>query len=129
MTFMLATLGRSYDLRTLPWSLALRTQDGVGPAPSVAIPGGSMQGKTVEPERLHIPGVVRYAQPCCQTQLGSALQCVLRLYAHSATGTKTSASVLRQRLQTWLSPPPGASNLQTWPGALLPHQACRGTSP
>ena len=38
MTFMPATLGRSDDLRKLPWScLALRTQDGVGPAPSVAI--------------------------------------------------------------------------------------------
>ena len=35
MTFMPATLGRSDDLRKLPWScLALRTQDGVGPMPS-----------------------------------------------------------------------------------------------
>ena len=36
MTFMPATLGRSDDLRKLPWScLALRTQDNVGPVPSV----------------------------------------------------------------------------------------------
>ena len=35
MTFMPATMGRSDDLRKLPWScLALRTQDGVGPVPS-----------------------------------------------------------------------------------------------
>eukprot|EP00891_Asterochloris_glomerata_P001733 jgi/Astpho2/1733/Aster-04155 len=50
MTFMPATLGRSDDLRKLPWScLALRTQDGVGPTPSVAVLCGSMQGKTVKP--------------------------------------------------------------------------------
>ena len=79
MTFMPATLGRSDDLRKLPWScLALRTQDGVGPVPSVAILCGSSQGKTVKPGQVDIPGVVRYAQPCCQTQLGSVLQCILR---------------------------------------------------
>ena len=60
MTFMPATLGRSDDLRKLPWScLALRTQDGVGPVPSVAILCGSMQGKTVKPGQVDIPGVVR----------------------------------------------------------------------
>ena len=60
MTFMPATLGRSDDLRKLPWScLALRTQDGVGPVPSVAILCGSMQGKTVKPWQVDIPGVVR----------------------------------------------------------------------
>ena len=60
MTFMPATLGRSDDLRKLPWScLALRTQDGVGPVPSVAILCGSMQGKTVKPGQWDIPGVVR----------------------------------------------------------------------
>ena len=75
MTFMPATLGRSDDLRKLPWScLALRTQDGVGPVPSVAILCGSMQGKIVKPGQMDIPGVVRYARPCCQTQLGSVLQ-------------------------------------------------------
>ena len=68
MTFMSATLGRSDDLRKLPWScLALRTQDSVGPAPSVAILVGSMQGKTVKPGQVDIPGVVRYAYSCCQT--------------------------------------------------------------
>ena len=78
MTFMAATLGRSDDLRKLPWScLALRTQDGVGPVPSVAILFGSMQGKTVKPGQVDIPGVVRYAHSRCQTQLGSVLQCVL----------------------------------------------------
>eukprot|EP00891_Asterochloris_glomerata_P008661 jgi/Astpho2/8661/Aster-05134 len=61
MTFMPATLGRSDDLRKLPWScLALRTQDNVGPVPSVAILFGSMQGKTVKPGQVDIPGVVRY---------------------------------------------------------------------
>eukprot|EP00891_Asterochloris_glomerata_P008678 jgi/Astpho2/8678/Aster-05248 len=61
MTFMPATLGRSNNLRKLPWScLALRTQDGVGAAPSVAILFGSMQGKTVKPGQVDIPGVVRY---------------------------------------------------------------------
>eukprot|EP00891_Asterochloris_glomerata_P004459 jgi/Astpho2/4459/Aster-00068 len=60
MTFMPATLGRSDDLRKLPWScLALRTQ-AVGPVPSVAILFGSMQGKTVKPGQVDIPGVVRY---------------------------------------------------------------------
>ena len=60
MTFMPATLGRSDDLRKLPWScLALRSQDGVGPVPSVAILCGSMQGKTVTPGQVDIPGVVR----------------------------------------------------------------------
>eukprot|EP00891_Asterochloris_glomerata_P008665 jgi/Astpho2/8665/Aster-08296 len=50
MTFMPATLGRSDDLRKLPWScLALRTQGNVGPVPSVAILFGSMQGMTVKP--------------------------------------------------------------------------------
>ena len=74
MTFMPATLGRSNNLRKLPWScLALRTQDGVGAAPSVAILFGSMQGKTVKPGQVDIPGVVRYAHLCCQRQMGSAL--------------------------------------------------------
>ena len=60
MTFMPATLGRSDDRRKLPWScLALRTQDNVGPVPSVAILFGSMQGKTVKPGQVDIPGVVR----------------------------------------------------------------------
>ena len=60
MTFTPATLGRSDDLRKLPWScLALRTQDGVGPVPPVAILFGSMQGKTVKPGQVDIPGVVR----------------------------------------------------------------------
>ena len=68
MTFMPATLGRSDDLRKLPWScLALRTQDDVGPTPSVAILFGSMQGKTVKPGQVDIPGVVRYAHSSCQT--------------------------------------------------------------
>ena len=68
MTFMPATLGRSDDLRKLPWScLALRTQDNVGPVPSVAILFGSMQGKTVKPGQVDIPGVVRYAHSSCQT--------------------------------------------------------------
>eukprot|EP00891_Asterochloris_glomerata_P006327 jgi/Astpho2/6327/Aster-05992 len=58
MTFMPATLGRSDDLRKLPWScLALRTQDGVGPTPSVAILCGSMQGKTVKAGQVDIPGI------------------------------------------------------------------------
>ena len=52
--------GRSDDLRKLPWScLALRTQDNVGPVPSVAILFGSMQGKTVKPGQVDVPGVVR----------------------------------------------------------------------
>ena len=135
MTFMPATLGRSDDLRKLPWScLALRTQDNVGPVPSVAILFGSMQGKTVKPGQVDIPGVVRYGHSCCQTQLGSVLQCILSHYASSATGTETIASVLRQRLPTWLysdmSPPSiGASSLRIWPSSLLPPLACRGTSP
>ena len=62
MTFMPATLGRSDDLRKLPWScLALRMQENVGPVPSVAILFSSMQGKTVKPGQVDIPGVVRYA--------------------------------------------------------------------
>ena len=131
MTFMPATLGRSDDLRKLPWScLALRTQDNVGPVPSVAILFGSMQGKTVKPGQVDIPGVVRYAHSCCQTQLGSVLQCLFSHNASSAAGTGTIASVLRQRLPTWLSPPStGASNFRTWPSTLLPPLACRGTSP
>ena len=77
MTFMPATLGRSDDLRKLPWScLALRTQDNVGPVPSVAVLFGSTQGKTVKPGQVDIPGVVRYAHSCRQTQLFSVLQCV-----------------------------------------------------
>ena len=68
MTFMPATLGRSDDLRKLPWSCpALRTQDHVGPVPSVAILFGRMQGNTVKPGQVDIPGVVRYAQSSCQT--------------------------------------------------------------
>ena len=131
MTFMPATLGRSDDLRKLPWScLALRTQDNVSPVPSVAILFGSMQGKTVKPGQVDIPGVVRYAHTCCQTQLGSVLQCLLSHNASPATGTGTIASVLRQRLPTWLSPPStGASNLRIWPSSLLPPLACRGISP
>ena len=131
MTFMPATLGRSDDLRKLPWScLALRTQDNVGPVPSVAILFGSMQGKTVKPGQVDIPGVVRYAHSCCQTQLGSVLQCVLSFYASSATGIETIASVLRQRLPTWPSPPSTrASNLRILPSSLLPSLACRGISP
>ena len=83
MTFMPATLGRSDDLRKLPWScLALRTQDGVGPVPSVAILCGSVQRKTVKPGQVDIPGVVRYAHSCCQTQLGGVLQHVL---SHNAS--------------------------------------------
>eukprot|EP00891_Asterochloris_glomerata_P003555 jgi/Astpho2/3555/Aster-06465 len=101
MTFMPATLGRSDDLRKLPWScLALRTQYNVGPVPSAAILFGSMQGKTVKPGQVEIPGVVRYTHSCCQTQLGSVLHCVQSQYASSATGTETIASVLRQRLPT-----------------------------
>ena len=121
MTFMPATLGRSDDLRKLPWScLALRTQDNVGPVPSVAILFGSMQGKTVKPGQVDDPGVVRYAHSCCQTHLGSVLQCVLSFYASSAAGIETIASVLRQRLPTWLSlPSTGASNLRIWPSSLL----------
>ena len=131
MTFMPATLGRSDDLRKLPWScLALRTQDSVGPDPSVAILFGSMQGKTVKPGQVDIPGVARYAHSCCQTQLGSVLQCILSHYASSATGTETIAFVTRQRLPTWLSPPSTeASNLRIWPRSLLPPLACRGTRP
>ena len=60
MTFMPATLGRSDDLRKLPWScLALRPQDSVGPVPSVAILCGKTQGKTVKPGQVDIPGFVR----------------------------------------------------------------------
>ena len=131
MTLMPATLGRSDDLRKLPWTcLALRTQDGVGPTPSVAILCGSMQGKTVKPGQVDIPGVVRYAHSCCQTHLGSVLQCVFSFYASSAAGTETIASVLRQRLPTWLSlPSTGASNLRIWPTTLLQPLACRGISP
>ena len=131
MTFMPATLGRSDDLRKLPWScLALRTQDNVSPVPSVAILFGSMQGKTVKPGQVDIPGDVRYAHSCCQTQLGSVLQCPLSHNASPATGTGTIASVLRQRLPTWLWPPSkGASNLRIWPSSLLPPLACRGISP
>eukprot|EP00891_Asterochloris_glomerata_P003258 jgi/Astpho2/3258/Aster-08025 len=56
MTFMPATLGRSDDLRKLPWScLALRTQDNVGSVPSVAILFGSMQGNTVKSGQVDIP--------------------------------------------------------------------------
>ena len=80
MTFMPATLGHSDDLCKLPWScLALRTQDGVGPVPSVAILCGSMQGKSVKPGQVDIPGVVRYSHSCCQIQLGSVLQCVFQV--------------------------------------------------
>ena len=136
MTFMPATLGRSDDLRKLPWScLALRTQDNVGPVPSVAILFGSMQGKTVKPEQVDIPGVVRYAHSCCQTQLGSVLQCFLSHYASSATGTETIASVLRQRLPTWLSPPSSQlqvwklSNFQTVPKAFEAFSKISGTMP
>ena len=131
MTFMPAPLGRSDDLRKLPWScLALRTQDGVGPVPSVAILFGSMQVKTVKPGQVDIPGVVRCAHSCCQTQLDSVLQCLLSHNASSAAGTGTIASVLRQRLPTWLSSPStGASNFRIWPSTLLPPLARRGTSP
>ena len=102
----------------------------MGPVPSVAILFGSMQGKTVKPGQVDIPGVVRYAHSCCQTQLGSVLQCVLSYNASSATGTETFTSVFRQRLPTWLSPPStGASNSRIWPSSLLPPLACRGTSP
>ena len=97
--------------------------------PSVAILFGSMQGKTVKPGQVDIPGVVRYAPPCRQTQLVSVLQGVLS-YASSDTGTETIASVLRQRLPSWLSPPStGASNLRIWPISLLPPLACMGISP
>ena len=50
----------------------------MGPVPSVAILCGSMQGMTVKPGQVDIPGVVRYgSHSCCQIQWGSALQCVL----------------------------------------------------
>ena len=39
--------------------------------PSAAVLFGSMQGKTVKPGQVDIPGVVRYAHSCCQTLLGS----------------------------------------------------------
>ena len=107
MTSTPATLGRSDDLRKLPWScLALRTRDGMGSVPSVAILCGSMQGKSVKPGQVDIPDFVRYAQPCCQRQLSSVLlQCVLRLFVSSATDIETITCVLRQHLPTWLSPP------------------------
>eukprot|EP00891_Asterochloris_glomerata_P009612 jgi/Astpho2/9612/Aster-03884 len=58
MTFMPATLGRSDDLRKLPWScLALRTQD---------------NGKTVKPGQVDIPGVVRYRDHCICPQAALA---------------------------------------------------------
>ena len=45
--------------------------------------------------------------------VGQYAVCVLKDHASSATGTGTIASVLRQRLLTWLSPPStGASNLR-----------------
>ena len=111
VTCMPATSGRSGDdLRKLPWScLALRPQDGVGPLPFVAILCGSML-KTVKTGQVDMPGVVRYAQPCCQTQLDNVLHCVLSDYASSAVGTKTISSVLRQRLPTWLWPPTRAAS-------------------
>ena len=74
MTFMSATLGRSDDLRKLPWScLTLRTQDNVGPVPSVAILFGGMQGKTVKLGRwtflvspgMRIHAVRRSWAVCC----------------------------------------------------------------
>ena len=66
MTFKPAIPGPSDDLHKLPWScLALRTLDGVGLVPSVALLYGSMQGKTGQ---VDIPGVVRYAHSCCQIQ-------------------------------------------------------------
>ena len=37
------------------------------PVPSVAVLFGSMQGKTVKPGQVVIPGVVRYARSSCQT--------------------------------------------------------------
>ena len=84
----------------------------------------------MKPGQVNIPGVVRYAHSCCQTQLGSVLQCILSHYASSATGTETIAFVTRQRLPTWLSPPSTeASNLRIWPYSLLPPLACRGISP
>ena len=127
---MPALPGYSDDLRRLPWScLALRTQDGVGPVPSVAtLCGGSMQGRTVTPGQVNFPEIVRYAQTCCQTQLGSVPQRVLRFHAFPATGTGTIASVLRQRLPTWLSPP-STGALRIWPSTLSPPLACRGVSP
>ena len=70
MTFMPATLGRSDDLRKLPWScLALRTQDGVGPTPSVAVLCGSMQGKTVKPGQ----GGYSWCRQVCAFMLSDAL--------------------------------------------------------
>ena len=45
--------------------------------------------------------------------VGQCAVYVLKDHASSATGTGTIASVLRQRLLTWLSPPStGASNLR-----------------
>ena len=130
MTFMPATLGRSDDLHKLPWScLALRTQDNVGPVPSVAILFGSMQGNTVKPGQVDIPGVVRYAIHAVRRS--RAVCCtVFSVIMPPLPQPETIASVLRQRLPTWLSPPStGASKLRIWQSSLLPPQACRGTSP
>ena len=130
MTFMPATLGRSDDLRKLPWScLALRTQDNVGSVPSVAILFGSMQGNTVNPGQVDIPGVVRYAIHAVRRSW--AVCCtVFSVIMPPLPQPETIASVLRQRLPTWLSPPStGASKLRIWQSSLLPPQACRGTSP
>ena len=38
--------------------------------------------------------------------VGQCAVCVLNYHASSATGTGTIKSVLRERLLTWLSPPP-----------------------
>ena len=130
MTFMPATLGRSDDLRKLPWScLALRTQDGVGPTPSVAILCGSMQGKTVKAGQVDT-----WCRQVCAFMLSDALgqfaavcSQVLCLLCRRYRDHNT---VLRQRLPTWLSLPfTGASNLRIWPTTLLQPLACRGISP
>ena len=86
MTFMPATLGRSDDLRKLPWScLALRTQDNVGPVPSVAILFGSMHGEDCEAWA----GGYSWCRQVCAFKLSDVVElCAavcFHLYASSAT--------------------------------------------
>ena len=106
--------------------LALRTQDNVGPVPSVAILFGSMQGKTVKPGQVDIPGVVRYAHSCCQTQ--RAVCCavcseLIRLLCHRYRDHRICPQAALADLAV------ATFHRGIWPSSLLPPLACRGNSP
>ena len=125
--FLASTLGRFGDLRKLPWScLALRTQGGLGPVPSVAILCGSVRGQTVKPGRwisLESSTIRSHAV----RRMGSVLRCQnkqesLLCHRYRDHCICSQAALADLAVATFHS--------DIKPGnTLSPPLACRGTSP